>query len=44
MLAHLTAISVAAFSLWALVFVAMPLAFRYEDKLRFYEAKLRLRR
>ena len=44
MLSHLTAIAVVAFSLWALVFVGMPLAFRNEDKLRYYEARLRHRR
>jgi len=43
-LAHLTAIAVVSFSLWSLVFVGMPLAFRYEGKLRYYEAKLRHRR
>jgi hypothetical protein len=40
----LSAITIAAFSLWTLVFVGMPLAFRYEDKLRYYEAKIRPRR
>jgi hypothetical protein len=43
-LSHLTAIAVAAFSLWTLVFIGMPLAFRYEGKLRYYEAKLHPRR
>ncbi len=32
MLAHLTAIAVAAFSLWAVVFVALPIAFHLSDK------------
>ena len=40
----LSAITIAAFSLWTLVFIGMPLAFRYEGKLRYYEAKLHPRR
>jgi len=32
MLAHLTAVAIAAFSLWTLVFVGLPVAFHLQDR------------
>lgn len=32
MLAHLTAVAIAAFSLWTIVFVGLPVAFLLHDK------------